>query len=309
MKRLLAPLAAGIAVALSATVMSVTAGAQIHATKTVQPGIARTLTCKVPTPAVPTVVLSQKGNYIKNTKPAVAGCGWPAGDSIVLAECNGDGATVSDLQGCKIDTTGSAITVSGTGTWAAAAGDIKIGEGPQTTNTLSDCPPTRLQASHGVQCIVGAGDLTNLSKAGFAPISFSVPKLAVTVSKPRIVSGRKHWNVTIREKLAYTPTVFQGYNFGGFLTYGTTSKGSLVCQPSTNGQVWASPGLPLCTVIKGEKVKIKVNGKTIGVVNTDIGKTNAGEFSFVDKNLVAGRYTFVATGELSTDTISVLVHL
>jgi hypothetical protein len=289
MKRLIVA-AASVGVLLLALVGTTAAGAST----------AHTSLPRVRGTAAPVVTVSPNSNLTNGEKVTVTGSGWPAKTSLIVLECNADGAGPGDTSGSCDEAAGQLLSpkTSATGTFTVkypiAVGAMKAG------GTNNNCPQGLRQAQHSVECIIGVADL-GASIYSFVPIHFAAPALTFTYTKSTVIGGHQSYKVVITEAGDYAP------NIGGFDVigaYGTDTPPSRDCQGSSNDStVWNPPNLPPCTIHFGEAVEILWGGKKIGLIR--VGVASPGAFTFTIQHAFAGSHTAEAldgNGEKATGT-------
>lgn len=251
----------------------------------------------------PTITLSKPANLVGNEAEIMSGSGFADStpghpDELILAECNADGATGSDLDSCKIFTS---LDASKTGTFKK---EVQVLDGALVADyaSLTQCPPDQTQAHIGVPCILAAANATT-GQTSFAPIYFKTDTPKLIVANGKKVDGKPTYELKVRLLDAYTP-VSSGseVNYGGLAiipTYtsgGTTTTGD--CQPTTvTGTDWGI--LPVCNGSEPESVKVTIGKTTYGPYKARVDTGVAGDFSHTFKDVAKGDYKVTIVGEQS----------
>jgi hypothetical protein len=276
------------AAALGALSLALVGGATVAGASTAKPSAA---------PAV-SITASPNANLNSGASVTVTGSGWPDNASVVLVECNADGAGPGDTAGsCNLKGL-KPVTTSATGTFS---GSISIITGAMTAGKPNNaCPQGVKQAEAAVECVIGAADL-GTKQFAFAPIHFTAPALSFSFAKASPIDGHATFSMKITESGDYLST--GGFDVIG--AFGTASPPSRLCQGSSNGKsTWTPPGLPVCTKFFGEVVQINLNGKKVELLRVDSAST-PGDFSWTLPHTPPGtHYTVEAIGLVSGDTLT-----
>lgn len=241
------------------------------------------------------LTLSKDANLVAGKSTVVVkGSGWPASTSILVAECNANGAIPSDLDACKILTT---ATSDSSGDFTEKEGPLVVGN-VNPASDLAVCPPSAAEAAVGVQCIIAAA--ANLTKpdqvTDFVPVFFAPPAPKVTSKKYKKIKGVQTYSVTFDLADAYA-TQKSGDNLSGWVLTGETSTGSTSCQPTTSaGVTWPGIGLPACTKVVGEKVEVWLAHKELGTVAVSTSAKDPGGFDVTFNKIGGGTHLFTVKG-------------
>lgn len=249
--------------------------------------------------ATASITLSQYANIKGGQVLTVAGKGFPAGGSLAIAECNGDGYGPGALAGsCDLAKLGSA-TASSSGTFSSS---FTVVSGNMSSKAYTGCPAGAAEAAHSVTCFIAVADL----KAGtfaYRAFFFQPPALQLTYAKSTVVDGRQTYRVTITEGVGFKN------GLGGYFDLGwvQTSKGrNYVCQASLNNStVWTgsiSLHSPACNVHEGELADISWTNVFAGQIR--VGVRLPGAFSYVIAHARAGDHAIKVVGLASGQTLT-----
>jgi hypothetical protein len=260
----------------------------------------------------PVLTLSKSAN-LKAQGVFLSGTGYPPNVTLTLAECNSDGAIPLITEGCATAAHDPTTNASGDFTkflFKVQAGALKTFVPDPNTAAPADCPQIPVQASHGVACVIAAADLSIASATDFVPVYFKAPTFKTSVTKGDKKKGVQTYQLHISQTGDYAnPNA--GGTIGGFAVGGTIIvKGKPVigeCQAASSGHAtWPSVGLPTCTGVEGEPIKVLINNKLIKTVTTSTSASNAGGVVTKVDGLKKGKYNVELLGTFSGEEVEVL---